>query len=98
MSSPRLHMFLIVSVCGAIGFFASYVLHALGVDTLWLRYLSAVAVAYVAFMVLLWCWLRFRADEGLDPSGLDVPSPWGASRPETPWEPQQGEFGGGGSS
>jgi hypothetical protein len=70
-----------------------------GVDSLWLRYPMAVAIAYLAFLALLWCWLRLRRDDVLD--GLDILSSgwdWGSSSPDPRCEPGGGRFGGGGAS
>ncbi len=100
MHSPRLHMMLIVALTATAGFLASIALLHAGVDSLWLRYLIAIVVAYLSFLLFLWCWLRLRRDDVLD--SLDIPSPGsrgGSScSPEKPWEPGGGQFGGGGAS
>jgi hypothetical protein len=59
---PRLQMFLIVSLTGAAGFLASWCMLRLGFDTMWMRYATAMCVAYAAFLMLLWLWLRTSAD------------------------------------
>jgi len=78
---PRLQMLLIVSITGAVGFLASFGMLAAGVDTMWLRYPSAVLVAYLAFLCLLWLWLRTSAadyvdlpDPGVLPDVANLPS------------------------
>jgi hypothetical protein len=91
---PRLFMGFIVALAAAVGFLASFALLHAGVDPLWLRYPMAIAVAYLAFLFLLWCWLRVRHHDVL--SGVDLTAP--APRTGTPWEPGGGRFGGGGAS
>jgi hypothetical protein len=98
-------MALIVALTAAIGFLASFVLMHAGVDALWLRYPLAVAIAYVAFLFMLWCWLRSRGGELID--GLDLvdpvlgqglPGSIGHDISELEARPGGGEFGGGGAS
>lgn len=103
LHSPRLQMALIVALTGAVGFLTSVLLLHAGVDSLWLRYPLAVVVAYLAFLLLLCCWLRSRGDEvldHLDPSGLaphpDFLDQGGVSTAQG--TPGGGEFGGGGAS
>lgn len=77
--SPRLQMALIVAATGGIGFLASVLLLRAGIESMALRYPLCVAIAYVAFVCLLWCWLRLSARDfdGLDLSSgnVDVPRP-----------------------
>lgn len=75
---PRLSMMLVVTLTAAVGFLASFVLLHAGVNALWLRYLIAVAIAYLAFLFFLWCWLRLRRD-GV-PDGFEYPRPRLAQR------------------
>jgi uncharacterized membrane protein YgcG len=100
LHSPRLQMMLIVALTASVGFLASFALFHVGVESMWIRYAFAVVIAYVAFLFLLWCWLRLRSSDFLD--GLDVPSPsTGGGRgplPKEAWEPGGGQFGGGGAS
>jgi hypothetical protein len=63
LHSPRLQMTLIVALTGAIGFLASYTLLQLGFESLWMRYASSVVIAYVAFLTLLWVWLKWPSDQ-----------------------------------
>lgn len=58
LESPRVQMMFIVAVTGAVGFVASYVMLVAGLHAMWLRYPLAVAVAYLAFLGILWLWLR----------------------------------------
>jgi hypothetical protein len=104
LHSPRLQMMLIVALTGAVGFFASFVLLRSGLGSLWLRYPASVAIAYVAFLSFLWCWLRLRADDLFDAS--DLPNPDFGPRSvgvegvpvENSFEPGGGTSGGAGAS
>jgi hypothetical protein len=71
-SYPRLQMFLLVSLTGGAGFIASSVLLDLGLTTMWARYLVAFGFAYLAFLGLLWLWLRTKAEDY-----VDIPEPGG---------------------
>ncbi|TCJ11690.1 hypothetical protein EZJ19_14850 [Parasulfuritortus cantonensis] len=92
---PRLQMSLMVLLTGAAGFLVSALLLGAGLETMWLRYLCAFAVAYPVFLALLWLWPRTGAADygefadlsgfGASPSG-GVPVPGG------------GHFGGAGAS
>jgi hypothetical protein len=102
---PRFQMALIVALTGAVGFLASVLLLYLGVDSLWLRYPVSVAIAYLAFLLFLWCWLRSGGGElinGLDlvdsVSGNSLPGSSGHGIPEIDARAGGGEFGGGGAS
>jgi hypothetical protein len=104
---PRLQMSLIVLLTGGAGFLASSMLLQAGLETMWLRYLLAFAAAYPAFLVLLWLWLRTRAEDYGDLPDL---SSLTSSSPELPAQPaidldlvrlplgEGGQFGGGGAS
>ncbi|BDT60055.1 hypothetical protein MasN3_35490 [Massilia varians] len=63
---PRVQMFILVSLTGLAGFGASVAMLAAGVDTMALRYALAMGVAYLAFLLLLWLWLRTSAADYLD--------------------------------
>lgn len=91
---PRLQMLLLVALTGASGFLASYLLLHAGLTEMWLRYLAAFGVAYLAFLFLLWLWLRTKAEDYSDLPNINT-SPSG-SHPG--FEGQGGEFGGGGAS
>lgn len=89
-------MSLLVLLTGASGFIASYLLLHAGLGEMWVRYLSAIAVAYLVFLVLLWLWLRTRAEDYVDfPDLSGMPSPNGSG---ASFRGHGGEFGGGGSS
>jgi len=97
---PRLQMFLLVSLTGAAGFLSSYALLHLGLTEIWLRYLAAFGFAYLAFMGLLWLWLRTRADDYAeipDVSGL-VPSGRSGGHDCADFSGGGGSGGGGGAS
>lgn len=70
---PRLQMFLLVFVTGGAGFVASYSLHKYGMTAMWSRYLAAFGIAYLVFLLLLWLWMRTRAENYEDaPDLLDL--------------------------
>jgi hypothetical protein len=96
---PRLQMMLLVALTGGAGFLCSYGLLLLDVDTMWLRYLSSVGVAYLAFLTLLWLWLRTSAEDygDLPDEILDL-IPSGRAKAAASWEGAGGRFGGGGAS
>jgi len=94
---PRLQMFLIVSLTGAIGFISSFLLLDAGMTTLWCRYAIAMGVAYLGFMGMLWVWLHSKSEDYSDFPDFPLPSvnhePVAAII-----EGQGGAFGGGGAS
>lgn len=96
---PRLQMLLLVSLTGAAGFVASFTLLRLGLTEMWLRYLAAFSFAYLAFLVLLWLWLRTKAEDY-----VDIPDVSGLSPPHDgrhdfdDFSGGDGSFGGGGAS
>lgn len=65
-SFPRIQMFILVSLTGLAGFGASVAMLAAGIDTMALRYLLAMGVAYIVFLLLLWLWLRTSAADYID--------------------------------
>lgn len=85
---PRVQMFILVSLTGLAGFIASAAMLAAGIDTMALRYMLAMGVAYLVFLLLLWLWLRTSAADYLDLMPLD-----GAGG-----SPCASEFAGGGGS
>lgn len=94
---PRVQMSLIVGLTGVAGLLFSFILLQLGVTSMALRYPLALLLAYGAFLVLLWLWLRTKADDYVDVpdfSGL-VPSGPNGSAPSFEGG---GHFGGGGAS
>lgn len=93
---PRLQMFLLVVITSASGFIASYALLRIGFAEMWVRYLIAFGVAYLVFLLLLWVWLRTRAEDYADVSDF-LPSQAGGSA-TPPFEGGGGEGGGGGAS
>ena len=95
---PRLQMLLLVIVTGAVGFLASYVLLTAGLGEMWLRYLIALGIAYLVFLLLLWIWLKTSTkDYGESPDVTDLMPTLG--RDSAPhYAGQDGQFGGGGAS
>jgi hypothetical protein len=99
---PRLQMSLLVVLTGGAGLLASFLLlHSAGVGAMHLRYPAAVGCAYLAFLFLLWIWLRSRADDYLDGT-IDIPDLSGMGSPGVDVQPDfggaGGDFGGGGAS
>ena len=94
---PRLLMSLLVALTGGAGFVASFLLLKAGVETVWLRYLVSIAIAYVAFLLLLYLWLNQRLGDLVD--GIDamsnLPMPRRAGHAAFEGD---GQFGGGGAS
>lgn len=68
---PRVQMFILVALTGFAGFGASAGMLAAGIETMALRYLLAMGIAYIAFLALLWVWLRTSASDYLDDMPLD---------------------------
>lgn len=102
---PRLQMVFLVTITGASGFVASYLLLHAGFVAMGPRYLFAFALAYGVFLLLLWLWLRTRAEDYADGPDLSGSQPSGSGgsgachdgHPE-PFSGGGGEFGGGGAS
>ena len=93
-SFPRIQMMLMVGLTGASGLLCSWVLLHLGVDAMPWRYPMALLGAYLAFLFMLWVWLRFSADEL-----ADVPDAIGnisGNLPELPLKLDPATYGGGG--
>src|SRR5512133_1360353 len=57
-ASPRIHMLVLVTVTGACGFIASFVMLKLGLTSMAARYLLAMTVAYCTYLMLIGAWLR----------------------------------------
>ena len=72
LESPRLQMMLIVALTGAAGFLASFVMLALGLHAMWLRYPLATVFAYGIFLALIWTWLRLRDQDPHDSDQEDA--------------------------
>lgn len=101
-SFPRIQMGLIVALTGGVGLLGSFLLLRAGVESMAVRYPLALASAYVAFLLLLWLWLRTKADDYVDaPDLVDlIPSPGSGSgcTPPSMTSGGGGDFGGGGAS
>ncbi len=101
-SFPRLQMALLVALTGTAGFVSSFLLLHAGMSTMWIRYLMALGIAYIAFLLLLWLWLRTRADDYDCGDALDLadmlPSPSGPGPSAPGYSGKGGQFDGGGAS
>jgi hypothetical protein len=97
---PRLQMSLLVTITGASGFVASYLFFHAGLREMSWRYLLACAIAYLVFLLLLWLWLRTKAEDYADiPDVTNVlPTPGKSSGESVCYAGKEGEFGGGGAS
>jgi hypothetical protein len=98
---PRMQMLLIVALAATFGFLTTVAMLHGGVAQLWIRYATAVTLAYSVFLALLWHWLYGNCDDGFD--FLDLVSPRGSARGnggsgDAPFRGGGGQFGGGGST
>jgi hypothetical protein len=91
---PRTQMGSIVALTGLAGLAASFLMLHAGLRAMGLRYFLAMLVAYAAFFLMLWLWLRTRAWLA------DLPSVFGSG--DGPAVPTMrgagGAFDGGGAS
>lgn len=74
-------MAVIVGLTGGVGFLASFSMLHHGVVSMASRYPAAVGIAYLAFLLFLWLWLRWSARDYVDfpdVSGLGTPTNRGA--------------------
>ncbi len=94
---PRLQMAGIVTVTGAAGLLASFLLLEGGVESMLLRYPLAVIIAYAVFLLLMWIWTRLGADATVDAADAYL-STRGSSSGAGEWAGAGGGSGGGGSS
>lgn len=97
-SFPRIQMSLIVGLTGAAGLLFSFILLQLGVTHMALRYPLALLMAYGVFLVLLWLWLRTKAEDYVDVPDLSRLMPGGPGDCAPAFEGGGGHFGGGGAS
>jgi hypothetical protein len=72
-SYPRLEMLMLVIFTGFAGFLTSYSLLYLGLNTMWLRYLVSIGVAYIVFLALWGIWLSWKTNRNsANLDGLDL--------------------------
>lgn len=95
---PRLQMSFLVAITGASGFIASFFLLHSGFQAMPWRYLLACMIAYIVFLMLLWLWLRTKAEDYADIPDFSnaIPSHGGGECHS--YAGNGGEFGGGGAS
>ncbi len=97
---PRLQMSFLVTITGAVGFLTSFLLLRAGLHEMSWRYLLACTVAYLAFLFLLWLWLKTKAEDYAD-AILDalnsIPSPGHGGAECVRYAGKGGDFGGGGA-
>ncbi|MBT9568351.1 MAG: hypothetical protein IV085_08640 [Thiobacillus sp.] len=91
-------MGLIVGLTGAAGLLFSFIMLELGVTSMTLRYPLALLAAYGVFLVLLWLWLRTKAEDWLDIPDLSGSGSRGSGECSPSFEGGGGNFGGGGAS
>lgn len=73
LHSPRLAMGFIAALTAASGLLASYLLLWAGLASMPLRYPLSVAIAYLAFLFFLWCWLHWdRRDDDANEDAADL--------------------------
>lgn len=103
-SYPRLQMTLIATLTGAFGLLSSFLLLRQGVESMAIRYPTAVLSAYVMFLFLIWLWLRTNRDDYVDvpdfssPSGSGSGCGSGAESAAPIRSGSGGDFGGGGAN
>ena len=95
---PRIQMSLIVGLTGAAGLLFSFVLLQLGVTSMALRYPLALLLAYGVFLVLLWLWLRTKAEDYADMPDFSGSGSGGPGDCGPAFDGGGGHFGGGGAS
>ena len=97
-SFPRIQMSLIVCVTGEAGLLFSYLMLDAGVTSMALRYPLALLMAYGVFLVLLWLWLRTKAEDYVDIPDFSGSGSSGSGDCTPTFEGGGGQFGGGGAS
>lgn len=97
---PRLQMMLIVTITGGFGFLASFAMLHAGLTEMWVRYLCAIGISYLVFLLLLWLWMRTKASGYADAGELAnlVPSSHSSGASSTPFAGKGGTADGGGAS
>lgn len=99
--TPRWHMTLNVLSTALAGFIFSVLLLWAGIETIWLRYVLSVLLAYGVFLLILAIQVRSRLRVDVDPFQFLDPSPATSATgsPGTPsYAPGGGDFGGGGAT
>lgn len=99
-SFPRLQMGFIVALTGGVGLLVSFLLLQSGMGSMALRYPFALAVAYLAFLLFLWAWLRTKEDDfsNIPDFSTAMPNLSGSGHSAPFQSGGGGDFGGGGAS
>ncbi|SFD02931.1 hypothetical protein [Massilia yuzhufengensis] len=97
-SFPRIQMFILVTITGLAGFGASVALLAGGIEVMALRYVLAMGVAYIVFLLLLWLWLHTRTADYLDIPASAGSDGGGGGSGASDFAGGGGSFDGGGAS
>ena len=97
-SFPRIQMSLIVGLTGTVGLLFSFVMLELGITSMTLRYPLALLMAYGVFLLLLWLWLRTKAEDYVDIPDFSGSGSSGSGDCMPAFEGGGGHFGGGGAS
>lgn len=95
---PGMQMSLIVGLTGAAGLLFSFLMLTAGVTSMALRYPLVLLLAYGVFIVLLWLWLRTKAEDYVDIPDFSGSVPSGSSDSVCTFEGGGGSFGRGGAS
>jgi hypothetical protein len=70
---PRFQMTLIVAVTGLVWFLSGYLLLRAGLRVICFRYVASLGCSYVAFICLVWIWLRWERSCLARPGGGKPP-------------------------
>lgn len=97
-SCPRLHMALLMLLTAGIGWLASAMLLAAGMQAMWMRYPAAFAIAYAGFLALLWLWLHRKDLDAPDLGSGDWTGSQPCGRGSGTFQGGGGRSGGGGAS
>lgn len=95
---PRVQMSLLVFITSGIAFLTSYTLLSKGLNSMPIRYFIVCLVAYGVFLLLLWLWLRTKAEDFIDLGDTGNLPQIDILPPNLDFNGGGGEFGGAGAS